>query len=258
MGKDILENRFARDIVVSSDLTTASITATINNSVTEKETLQKIDSVISSNPGNTKIIKGGLPYIRQSLVKDVSRDAIILIPAALLIMLLVLKVNLGSWRSVMLPFSVVVLTTAFSMALIPLVGWKMSIITLLVPVILIAVANNYGIYLVARFQELSYSNPDASKKELIKILIKSLNMPILFSGLTTVAGILGLLTHSIIPAKQVGVLAAAGVSLALLMSLLLIPALIFVSGSGLISKNRKSDKTRLFENILNRSLEAYN
>jgi hydrophobe/amphiphile efflux-3 (HAE3) family protein len=252
LGKDILENSFARDIVVSSDLTTASITATINNSETEKETLQKIDSVISSNPGNTKIIKGGLPYIRQSLVRDVGRDAIILIPAALIIMLLVLKVNLGSWRSVILPFSVVVLTTAFSLALIPLIGWKLSIITLLVPVILIAVANNYGIYLVARFQELSYRNPDASRKELIKILIKSLNMPILFSGLTTVAGILGLLTHSIIPAKQVGVLAAAGVSLALLMSLLLIPSLIFVSGSGLISKNRKNDKTRLFENIIDK------
>jgi hydrophobe/amphiphile efflux-3 (HAE3) family protein len=252
LGKDILENSFARDIVVSSDLTTASITATINNSKTEKETLQKIDSVISSNPGNTKIIKGGLPYIRQSLMRDVGRDAIILIPAALLIMLLVLKINLGTWRSVILPFSVVVLTTAFSLALIPLIGWKLSIITLLVPVILIAVANNYGIYLVARFQELSSRYPDASKKELVRTLIKSLNMPILFSGLTTVAGILGLLTHSIIPAKQVGVLAAAGVSLALLMSLLLIPSLIFVSGSGLISKNRKKDKTRLFEKILNR------
>ena len=64
-------------------------------------------------------------------------------------------------------------------------------------------------------------------------------MPILFSGLTTVAGILGLLTHSIIPAKQVGVLAAAGVSVALLMSLLLIPAMIFVSGSGLIPKEQE-------------------
>ena len=251
LGKDILENSFARDIVVSSDLTTASITATINNLVTEKETLQKIDSVISSNPGNAKIVKGGLPYIRQSLVKDVGKDAIILIPVALLIMLIVLKASLGSWRSVLLPFSIVVLTTAFSLALIPLTGWKMSIITVLVPVILIAVANNYGIYLVARFQELSFRHPEATRKELIRMLIKSLNMPILFSGLTTVAGILGLLTHSIIPAKQIGILAAAGVSLALLMSLLLIPALIFVSGSGLTLKNRKRDRAKLFDNILN-------
>jgi uncharacterized protein len=252
LGSAILENRFARDIIVSSDLTTASITATINNTETEKITLQKIDSIISSNPGKTRIIKGGLPYIRQSLLKDVGRDAVILIPAALIIMLVVLKINLGSWKSVILPFSVVVLTTAFSLALIPLSGWKLSIITLLVPVILIAVANNYGIYLVARYQELTYKYPDASVKELVSTLIRSLNMPILFSGLTTIAGILGLLAHSIIPAKQVGVLAAAGVSLALLMSLLLIPSMIFVSGSGLILKKRNRDKTRLFRKILDR------
>jgi hydrophobe/amphiphile efflux-3 (HAE3) family protein len=252
LGKDILENRFTRDIVFSSDLTTASITATINNSAAEKETLHKIDSVINAFPGRTTILKGGLPYIRQSLIKDVSKDAVILIPVALLIMLLVLKANLGSWQSVMLPFSVVVLTTAFSIALIPLAGWKMSIITLLVPVILIAVANNYGIYLVARFQELRSEHPGASKKELIRVLLRSLNKPIFFSGLTTVAGILGLLTHSIIPARQVGILAAAGVSAALLMSLLLIPAMIFISGTDFISKRPRSKKTKLIDELLNR------
>ena len=149
-------------------------------------------------------------------------------------------------------FSVVVLSTVFSMGLIPLTGWKISIITLLVPIILVAVANNYGIYLVARFQEISDKNPQAQKKELIRILLKSLNMPILFSGLTTIAGILGLLTHSVIPARQVGVLAAAGVSMALLMSLLLIPALIFVSGTGSIPKNLRSNKIRLFDNALDK------
>ena len=252
LGKTILENQFANGIVVSSDLTTASITATINNSVPEKTTLNEIDSVINSNPGRTKITKGGLPYIRQSILKDVGRDGVVLIPVSLIIMLVVLKLNLGSWRSVIMPFSVVILTTAFSIALIPLLGWKISIITLLVPIILVAVANNYGIYLVARFQELSKTEPGATKKELIRTLLNSLNMPILFSGLTTIAGVLGLLTHSIIPARQVGILAAVGVSVALLMSMLLIPSLIFVSGTGLFSKKNTADKTKLFERTLTR------
>jgi len=252
LGKTILENQFANGIVVSSDLTTASITATINNSVPEKTTLNEIDSVINSNPGRTKITKGGLPYIRQSILKDVGRDGVVLIPVSLIIMLVVLKLNLGSWRSVIMPFSVVILTTAFSIALIPLLGWKISIITLLVPIILVAVANNYGIYLVARFQELSKTEPGATKKELIRTLLNSLNMPILFSGLTTVAGVLGLLTHSIIPARQVGILSAVGVSMALMMSMLLIPSLIFVSGTGLFSQKNTADKTKLFEKTLTR------
>lgn len=250
LGKEILGNRFARDVVVSSDLTTASITATINNSEPESVTLNRIDSVISSYPGKTRIIKGGLPYIRQSIMDDVTGDAMKLVPVALVIMLLILKINLGRWRLVMMPFTVVLLSTSFSLALIPMFGWKMSIVTILVPVILIAVANNYGIYLVARFQELKSIHNNASTRELIKLLIRSLNMPILFSGLTTIAGILGLLIHSIIPARQVGILAATGVSLAVLMSLFLIPALMLVSGTGMTLKNGRKDKSHFFNKLL--------
>ena len=230
LKNNILDNRFARDIVVSSDMTTASITATINNSETEKVIINRIDSVISAHPGDMQVLKGGLPYIRQSILKDVRKDGVFLVPFALIIMLLILKLYLGEWKSVAMPFSVVVLSTAISMGLIPLLGWKLSILSLLVPIILVAVANNYGIYLVARYQELSLKGGITDNEGMIKELMGSLNMPILFSGLTTVAGILGLLTHSIIPAKQGGVLAAIGVSMALAMSLLYIPALIYLRG----------------------------
>jgi len=249
LADEILNNRFARDIVVSSDLTSASITATINTSVPETETLHRIDSIISSHPGHAKIITGGLPYIRQHIMKDVRRDGLLLVPIALLIMLFMLKLALGEWRSVLMPFSVVILSTVISMGLIPLLGWKMSILTLLVPIILVAVANNYGIYIVARFQEISQKEPSISKHSMISNLMRSLKMPILFSGLTTIAGILGLLTHSIIPAKQVGILAASGVALALIMSLLLIPALIYIRGPFIIKPKRKR-KTDLINHIL--------
>lgn len=228
LRQEILSNPFARDIVVSSDMTAAAITGTVRSDVPELETLSKIDSVIASSRGDARILKGGLPYIRQLITSDVNHDAMILIPLALVIMLTVLKLSLGDWRSVLIPFSVVILSTAFTMGLIPLFGWKFSIIMCLAPIILISVANNYGIYLVARHQELMRSDLTLTGKETVRSITGSLNMPVLFSGLTTIAGLLGLLTHSIIPARQVGVLAATGVGLALAMSLLLIPSLIYL------------------------------
>ncbi|MCX6332968.1 MAG: MMPL family transporter [Bacteroidia bacterium] len=250
LKQDILKNRFARDIVVSSDMTSASITATINNSEPEKTTLHKIDSIVNAHPGNAQVLKGGLPYIRQHILKDVKKDGIILVPLALIVMLLILKSALGDWRSVAMPFSVVVLSLALSMGLIPLMGWKLSMIIILVPIILIAVANNYGIYLVARYQELSLTGGITSNEGKIRELLGSLNMPILFSGLTTIAGILGLLTHSIIPAKQVGVIAAIGVSAALFMSLFYIPALIYLRGKKLKEAKPVKVKTDGFYKFL--------
>jgi uncharacterized protein len=250
LKKDIMGNRFARGIVVSTDMTSAAITATIDHPGNERATLHKIDSVIAANPGDARVLKGGLPYIRQHIMKDVRRDAMILVPLALLIMLLVLKLTLGEWKSVMMPFTVVLLSTCLSMGLIPLLGWKMSIITLLVPVILIGVANNYGIYLVARFQEISLSHAEYSRDQIIRVLTESLNMPILFSGLTTIAGILGLLTHSIIPARQVGVLAATGVAVALIMSLFFIPALIFIRRKGYSARKKGKTDSGMFASLI--------
>jgi hypothetical protein len=245
----VATNRFARDVVFSSDFSSASITATTGNKRAESVTLNQIDSVINSNPGKSKILKGGLPYIRRYIMKDVQKDAVIIVPVALLIMLLILKLTLGDWRSVFMPFTVVVLSTAISMGLIPLFGWKMSILSLLVPIILVAVANNYGIYLVARHQEIGVKW-NGSSREMITRLTGSLNMPILFSGLTTIAGILGLLTHSIIPARQVGILTASGVTMALIMSLLFIPALIYIRGSKPMKSEKKQVDTKLFDRFL--------
>ena len=228
----VLNNRFARDVVISSDMTTASITATIDNRVPEIETLGRIDSVINVHSGMAKIAKGGLPYIRRNIMEDVRKDGLLLVPAALIIMLLVLKLTLGDWKSVLMPFSVVMISTLISIGMIPLLGWKMSVMTLLVPIILVAVANNYGIYLVGRYQEIRNQKSDISKYSLISELLRSQNMPILFSGLTTIAGILGLLTHSVIPARQGGILGASGVTMALLLSLMLIPVFIYLRGIG--------------------------
>jgi len=247
--KRIEGNRLASGVVISSDLTTAAISATIGESQKETVTIERIDSVISSNKGNARVMTGGLPYIRRYIMKDVRRDGIIVVPFALLIMLLILKMTLGEWKRVFMPFGVVILSTSISMGLIPLLGWKLSIITLLVPIILVAVANNYGIYLAARHQELE-AGWTGTKKDMIKRLTGSLNMPILFSGLTTVAGILGLLTHSIIPARQVGILAAAGVSIALLMSLILIPALLYIKAPSVKKKENPRNSSVFFEKIL--------
>ena len=250
LTNEILKNQFARDNVISSDMTTASIVATINSQIDETETLRRIDSIISAHPGRAGILTGGLPYIRRYIMKDVRNDGLILIPAALIIMLLILKLTLGDWRSVLIPFSVVVLSTLISMGLIPLLGWKISILTLLVPILLVGIANNYGIYLVARYQEIHLANPGISKGSMLNDLLQSLNMPIIFSGLTTIAGILGLLTHSVIPARQVGILAASGVTMALLMSLILIPALIYLRNPLTVVKNGKKRGNSFFNNTL--------
>jgi uncharacterized protein len=218
------DNRLVMGSVMSDDFTAASVIVYLDNVVPEEVTLTSIDSLLAVYPGEAAVLRGGLPYIRRAIMVDVRRDGIILVPAALVIMLLLLLISFREWRGVVIPFTVVVLSMAVAMGLSPLLGWKLSILSLLVPVMMIAIANNYGIHLIARYQEIAHSGGELTVLQIITKLIQSLKKPVIFTGLTTIAGILGLLTHSIIPARQVGILTALGVGFALLLSLFFIPA----------------------------------
>ncbi len=210
--------------VVSDDFTTAAIIVYLDENMPEDETLSSIDSLLSVHKGKEEILVGGLPYIRRTIMKDVKRDGLVIVPMALVVMLLFLWFSFREWRGVVIPFTVVLLSMALAMGLAPLLGWKLTILSLLVPVMMIAIANNYGIHLIARYQEIDHSGEEHSVDQIIRRLLQSLRKPIIFTGLTTIAGVMGLLTHSVIPAREVGVLTAIGVGYALLLSLLFIPA----------------------------------
>lgn len=105
LRQKIIENSLAGNVVFSSDLSTASITATVNNLKAESYTLARIDSVIKKSSGPAEVRTGGLPYIRRFILKDVQKDALIIVPVALLIIFLILKLTLGDWKSVLMPFT---------------------------------------------------------------------------------------------------------------------------------------------------------
>lgn len=224
LKQQLRDNPLAMGTVVSDDFTMSAIAATISQKTDENLILSDIDSVVKANAGSAEVYYGGLPYVRQAIMKDVRLDGLVLIPLALLIMLGFLWLAFREWRGMVLPFTVVVLSMAFAMGLAPLLGWKLSVLSLIVPIMLIAVANDYGIHMIAKYQELVSGQPDSSNNSIVKTMVRRLRLPIVFTGLTTIAGILGLLAHAIIPARQVGVLASAGIALAVLLTIFFLPA----------------------------------
>ena len=98
-------------------------------------------------------------------------------------------------------------------------------VTVILPIFLIAVANNYGIHMITKYQEDNVPSNNFSKRELAKRMFQSLGKPVLLTGLTTMAGMLCLLGHIMVPAKELGILSAIGILFALSASLFFIPAL---------------------------------
>jgi len=59
------------------------------------------------------------------------------------------------WRGVFMPFVIVVMSIILAFGVMAAFGWEISLFSILMPIMIIAIANDYGIHLIARYQELS-------------------------------------------------------------------------------------------------------
>jgi hypothetical protein len=196
------------------------------NQQTQDTIVDEIKKVIATCPGEEEVLIGGLPFIRHSISDNIKKDMSLLVPLAMLLMVLLLYFSFREWKGVFLPLIIVTMSIILSFGVMALLGWEISLISILLPIMLIAIANNYGIHMIARYQELSRSNESLTMGQLSKQIFLDLKRPITITGLTTIGGVLGLLSHSMVPAAQLGVLTALGIGFALVLSIWFLPALL--------------------------------
>ena len=226
LREDLRNNTLVYGTVISEDFTKTAILLTPQKNSNENEVLQEIEEILHDINGNEKIYKGGLPIVNATIIKDIAKDVVYLLPIGFLLMTGMLYFAFRQLRGILLPFGTVLMAIILSFGLMPVLGWKIAIVTVLMPVMLIAVANDYGIHMIAKYNELLEIHPDWTKKELVQKTFTSLKYPILITGITTIVGILGLLVHIIVHARQLGILASAGIVWAITLSLLFLPAIL--------------------------------
>lgn len=253
--EELKDNDMVYGNVISKDFTTTAVIALLEPETSDNYIVEELQKLIEEVQGDEEVVIGGTPFSRMHTAKNTSKDIMRLLPIGLLIMLVFLFVCFRQLRGVWLPFVVVIMSIFVSMGAIPLLGWDITIITTILPVLLIAVANDYGIHMFSKYQEDNTKGTEFTKKDLAKRMLSAMGKPILLAGLTTIAGLLCLKGHILIPAGQMGILAGIGIAFALAASLLFIPAV-----SSLLPKTKpvfSSEKNNLKQSITERVLHSF-
>ncbi|NLF43747.1 MAG: MMPL family transporter, partial [Bacteroidales bacterium] len=243
LRKSLKENELAYKLFVSDDFKYALFIITVKEGIDDKEAVRNAQHAITINEGPEQAHLFGLPYLRVESNEKITRDFLILLPIGLILMISFLFISFREKRGVWLPMLVVVLSTLVSLALLPVMGWDLSLVGIIIPIMMIAIANNYGVHIIARYQEVLARHPEFTKKEIILEVYNKLKAPIILTGLTTIVGILGLVAHTMIPASQMGVISGLGVGFALWMSLSFIPAILSIMKKGKVHKSFSSEKS---------------
>ena len=249
----IKENDMVYRVVVSEDFRYALIMLSSTKNIPDDQLMEVVNATLADFPGDEKVYVTGAPYLRDESNQKIGHDLLVLLPIGLLVMFLFLFVTFREIRSVLLPFSAVLFSIVICLALIPVFGWELSLIGVLIPIMMIAIANNYGVYFVARFQDLNAAGPDLSVNALVTKTTAYLVKPVALCGLTTIVGVLGLAAHLLIPARQMGVVTALGITFALLCSLLFIPAVMSLLEKGNARKTLSNGTNGFFTSVLTRT-----
>lgn len=251
---EILKTQITKNKLASrffaEDFSVVSFIVIKEQSYSDKTLIDEILRLTSNFPGNEEVLLGGLPFVRYSISGKIKKDIIYLLPLAIILMLVMLYVSFREWKGVFIPLVIVLMSIAMSFGLMVFLDWKISLITILLPIMLIAIANDYGIHMIALYQELAQKDQKLTMVEICQIIYKELKRPIIITGLTTIGGILGLLTHTMIPAAQLGVLAAFGIGFALILSIWFLPALLSYFEPKRGSLVNKTNKTPLLQQWL--------
>ena len=189
----------------------------------------------------TRIHLTGLPVISAVVNDATGADLVFLVPLVVLVVVSVLFLSFRRPGGVVLPLLTVLVSVVWAVGAMPLFGIKLSIITTVLPVILVAVGSAYGIHIVSHYYDEIATKADLSADEhrrLVYAVVRKVGWPVALAALTTFAGFASLCFTSVVPIFEFGLFACFGVAAALLVSLTLVPAILLIRGPARPARRR--------------------
>ena len=122
----------------------------------------------------------------------------------------------------LLPILTVIIGVIWTMGIIVLCGFDITVANSIIPVALIAIGTAYSIHIINKY----YGEHGKREKRIVSTL-KDVGVAVILSGLTTAVGFLSLLTADIKPVWVMGIFCAVGVAICDILSLFFVPAVLY-------------------------------
>ena len=230
--------------LVSKDETVAIIVAQIDKGVFTQDFYRRIlKTAKASQTKNIKIYVAGRPIVEGEMALLGPADMKKMVPIVILVIFVVLFLTLRSLKGTLITLGVVFISTLWTFGLMAVIGVPIYAVSTMIPVMLIAIGVADGIHLYSHLHTYVDHNPTVSRMEATKDMLKFLWKPVVMTSVTTAVGFISLLTSQVYPVKYFGLFTAFGVLMAMVFSLVFLPAGIMIFGLPKAKKiNKVEDK----------------
>ena len=249
--KNVTGNRLLKDILYTDDLkyTSIVIEQSFEDSDTENQYLlyERVKSILENEvTGPEAHYISGMPVASATLGHTIQVDSNRLFPIVLGLVILCLFLSFRMVMGIVTPVVVVLLSLVLTLALKVLFDVPINVITTTLPVFILSIGVADGIHIFSEYRDNILKG--LSKKEAITKTIEEMTSPVVMTSLTTAAAFWALSITEIVQLKHFGLFIAAGTLIAMVFSLVFIPALIVVLPG--VSKFKETKKEPFIDKVL--------
>ena len=165
----------------------------------------------------------GRAVAQKYYVDVMQREVALFVSIGLVILVVFLWVAFQSIWGVCIPLLVVLLSGLWTLGTMEMTGKSIDVMTIVLPTIIFVVGISDVVHILSRYYE--ELRRGASQFQGIQAAFKEVGLATFLTTLTTAVGFLTLMSSSVVPIRDFGIYAAAGVGIAYLLAFTLLPSI---------------------------------
>ncbi len=209
--------------IVSEDGSATLILFTMLEDADKQEVAKEVKAKVEALNLPETLYFGGLPMMMNDITYLIVADMVWLIPIVFLLIALILFLSFRSLRGVVMPLLTAALAVIWTLGILVLTGYEITIISNIIPIILLAVGSAYTIHVI---NSINLSNEKDRKIALLKALAYII-VPVILASVTTAIGFISFVFGAYLTMiRDFGIFTSLGTLIALVLSIFFVPAVI--------------------------------
>nr|WP_010132476.1 MMPL family transporter [Microbulbifer agarilyticus] len=213
-----------------------------------RERVQEVREILTHYDDQAELFLGGLTMITSDMIAFIQSDLMVFGAGILIFIVVTLLLIFRQPRWVILPLITCVTTAVVMLGLLSWLDWRMTVISANFVALLLIITLAITIHLAVRYREYFSEHPEWDRFQLASATVAFMAKPCLYTGLTTMVAFISLVVSGIRPVIDFGWMMTIGVTLALVLSFLIIPAslMLLKKQDGALGKDNSHAFTQVF------------
>ena len=200
--------------------------------VIDHRRVAEVRALMDGYRDRARIFLGGADMITADMVDFIKSDLLIFGTGILLFIIATLALIFRQLRWVVIPLATCTVCLIMILGFLSWIDWRLTVISSNFVSLLLIITLALCIHLIVRYRELQALQPDADQRQLVSDTVSSMAKPCLYTVLTTIVAFTSLVVSNIRPVIDFGWMMTMGISLALVVAFVVIPAGMMLFGKG--------------------------